>query len=209
MTQHEIARAVRRELDQAHRYGHTLRVARLAGSLARAHGADVAAAVTGGLLHDVARLWPAGDLLRECVRRGMALDEFELTHPIVLHATLGAEIARESYGIRDERILEAIRQHTLGAPAMSPLAQIVYLADSLEPGRDFPERAAQQRLALVDLTAATLAVLTTTAEYQYRRGYAIAPRTVAAIEWYAQAMAAEQTGGPIDGTTEERALCGT
>jgi predicted HD superfamily hydrolase involved in NAD metabolism len=208
LTQREIARAVRRELDQAHRFAHTLRVARLAGSLARAHGADAAAAVTSGLLHDVARLWSADDLLRECVRRGMALDEFELANPIVLHAPLGAEIARESYGVRDERVLDAIRLHTLGAPAMAPLAQIVYLADSLEPGRDFPERAAQHRLALADLNAATLAVLTTTAEYQYRRGYAIAPRTVAAIEWYAQAMAAEQTGGPIDGTTEERALCG-
>jgi predicted HD superfamily hydrolase involved in NAD metabolism len=208
LTQREIARAVRRELDQAHRFAHTLRVARLAGSLARAHGADAADAVTSGLLHDVARLWSADDLLGECVRRGMELDEFELANPIVLHAPLGAEIARESYGIRDERVLDAIRLHTLGAPAMAPLAQIVYLADSLEPGRDFPERAAQHRLALADLNAATLAVLTTTAEYQYRRGYAIAPRTVAAIEWYAQAMAAEQTGGPIDGTTEERALCG-
>jgi predicted HD superfamily hydrolase involved in NAD metabolism len=208
LTQREIARAVRHELDQAHRYAHTLRVARLAGSLARAHGADAAAAVSAGLLHDVARLWTATDLLAECDRRDMTLGAFDRANPIVLHAPLGAEIARESYGIRDERILDAIRLHTLGAPAMAPLAQIVYLADSLEPGRDFPERAAQHRLALIDLNAATLAVLTTTAEYQYRRGYAIAPRTVAAIEWYAQAMAAEQTGGPIDGTTEERALCG-
>lgn len=209
MTRAEIARAVRRDLDQAHRFAHTVRVARLAGSLARAHGEDPERAVTAGLLHDLARLWPAADLLRECERRGLPIDDFERASPIVLHARLGAAIARESFGIDDEAILEAIRAHTLAAPGMSPLAQIVYLSDALEPGRDFPERAAQHRLALTDLNAATLAVLTTTAEYHYRRGYAIAPQTIAAIEWYAHRVAADQDMGPIDDTTEERALCGT
>jgi len=52
----------------------------------------------------------------------------------VLHARVGAEIARERYGVRDEAVLEAIRAHTLGGPALSDVAKVVFLADALEPG---------------------------------------------------------------------------
>ncbi len=209
MSPRDLQRTVRRELSQRHRYGHTLRVARLAGSLARAHGEPVGPAVQAAMLHDLARLRTHDDLVAECERRAMPIDEFERANPIVLHARLGAELAREAFGVTDESILEAIRVHTLGAPAMSPVAQIVYLADSLEPGRDFPEREGQTRLAAADLDAATLAVLESSNEYQRRLGRSIAPQTVSAVEWYARKMAAKHPSQPVTDAPKERALCGT
>jgi len=173
-------RRVRKELGQDHRYAHVLRVARLAERLARAHGEDARKARLAGLLHDLARLYSADRLLEECRARGMPIDAFELANPIVLHARLGAEFARDFYGVDDETILSAIRKHTVAAAEMSRLDTIVFLADGLEPGRTFAARAGYEQLALRDLSAAMRAVLTSTAGYLHERGLEIAPQTRAA-----------------------------
>jgi predicted HD superfamily hydrolase involved in NAD metabolism len=178
------ARRVRAELGQRHRYAHVLRVARLARRLARAHGVDADLALTAGLLHDLARLYSGPELLAQCAARGLAIDAFERANPIVLHARLGAELARERYGIADPSVLSAIRKHTVGAAAMSELDRVVYLADGLEPGRDFPERGALERLAFDDLASATLAVLRSSASYLRAHRLAVAPQTIAALNQF-------------------------
>ena len=134
------ARAVRASFDQRHRYEHVVRVARLAERLAATHGVDTLRARLAGLLHDLARLYPAERLLRECSERGLPIGPFERSNPIVLHARLGAELARERFGVDDPGVLSAIRKHTVADGVMTPLDAVVYLADGLEPGRSFSER---------------------------------------------------------------------
>ncbi len=179
-----IARSVRESLGQRHRHAHVVRVARMAEMLARAHGVDPLRARTAGLLHDLARLYSDQRLLSECAERGMAIDAFERAHPIVLHARLGAELARERFGVDDPGVLSAICKHTLAAGTMSPLDEVVYLADGLEPGRGFPERAGLAALARRDLRAAMRGTLTASLAYLRRRGLTIAPQTSAAAATY-------------------------
>ena len=178
------ARAVRASLDQRHRYEHVLRVARLAGRLAVAHGIDATRARVAGLLHDLARLYSPERLLRECRERGLPVAPFEHRNPIVLHARLGAELARERFGVDDPAVLSAIRKHTVAAGVMSPLDAVVYLADGLEPGRSFPERASLAALAFRDLDDAMRAVLRSSIVYLHSRGLAIAPETLDAARRY-------------------------
>ena len=85
-------------------------MARLADRLAQAHGEDASRARLAGLLHDVARLYAEPVLLAECAARNMPIDAFERRYPVVLHARLGAELAREQFGIDDELLLNAIRR---------------------------------------------------------------------------------------------------
>lgn len=177
-----LARAVRDTLGQDHRYAHVVRVARLAERFAVRHGEDPARARLAGLLHDVARLYSAERLVAESESRGLAIDAFERANPIVLHARLGAEIVRERFGIHDPGILDAIRRHTVAAAAMSRLDTIVYLADALEPGRDFPEREGFESLAFDDLDLALAAVLRSSLAYLRTRGLAAAPDTLLALE---------------------------
>jgi predicted HD superfamily hydrolase involved in NAD metabolism len=179
-----MARAVRAQIGQRHRVEHVVRVARMAERLAAAHGLDGEPARTAGMLHDLARLYPAERLIRECTERGMAIDDFERANPVVLHARLGAELARERFGVADEAVLSAIRKHTVADAVMSPLDAVVYLADGLEPGRDYPERAAFAALAAHDLEAAMRAVLASTIDLQQRRGLTVAPQTRAAAAAY-------------------------
>jgi predicted HD superfamily hydrolase involved in NAD metabolism len=162
-------------------------VARFAERLAAAHGLDPRAAREAGLYHDLARLYPPERLLRECTARGLALDEFERANPIVLHARLGAELARELFGVDDEAVLSAIRKHTLGDRDMTALDDVLFLADALEPGRDFPQRAAFAARALVDLDGAMRDVLESTLTYLRARGLTVAPQTLAAAARYDEA----------------------
>jgi predicted HD superfamily hydrolase involved in NAD metabolism len=193
LTYSELRRAVQAHLGQDHRYAHTLRVARLAESLARAHGEDTSCARVAGMLHDLARLYSNDEVVAACRERAMVIDEFEREHPVVLHARVGAELAREHFGVTDERVLSAIRLHTLAGPRMSPLDEILYLADGLEPGRDYPERASHLGVAYVDLAAAMRLVLRSSMDYVRARGLSVAPQTEAALRRYEHTPTQEST----------------
>jgi predicted HD superfamily hydrolase involved in NAD metabolism len=194
----QLSRGVRDAIGQQHRYAHSVRVARLAERLAAAHGEDTARARTAGMLHDLARLWDAKRLVRECETRAMPIDAFERETPIVLHARLGAELARENFGVDDPTILSAIAHHTVGARAMSRLDAIVYLADALEPGRDYPERASLERLAFANLDDAMVAVIRSSFAYLRGRNLPIAPQTLEALAHF-ESLASQSPSTRIPG----------
>jgi predicted HD superfamily hydrolase involved in NAD metabolism len=151
----QLAKRVREHIGQEYRYAHSVRVARCADLLAQRHDIDSRKARLAGLLHDLARLYSPERLLAECAARGIRIGAVEREHPVLLHARLGAALARELFGVEDGEVLSAISKHTTGAREMSPLDCAVYLADSLEPSRSFPERGELWQLALRDLDEAT------------------------------------------------------
>jgi len=165
----ELRRRVREHIGQQHRYQHSVRVARCAEELARRHGVDARKARLAGLLHDLARLYTPERLLAEASARGFIIGEAEREHPMLLHARLGAALAREEFGVKDDDVLSAIEKHTRGSTAMSPLDCVVYLADSLEPHRSFVERAELWKLALRDLRAATSETMRLSAVHHARK----------------------------------------
>jgi predicted HD superfamily hydrolase involved in NAD metabolism len=176
----ELLQRLRAHLGQDRRYAHSVRVARCAELLAQRHAIDTNKARLAGLLHDLARLYSSAELIAQCEARGMPIAAYERDHPTLLHARLGAVIARESFGVADPEVLSAIEKHTTAAAEMSPLDACVYLADSLEPGRTFPERDALWRLALHDLGAAMREVLLLTFAHLARKGQPAAPPSLAA-----------------------------
>lgn len=182
MTFTQLARGVREHLAQEHRYAHCVRVSRMAENLARAHGIDRGKARLAGMLHDLARLYSADRLLHECVERGIPVDEYAREFPVVLHAPLSAQLARDMFGVTDREVLSAIAKHTLAAPEMSPLDCILYLADGLEPGRDFDERAELADLAFRDLNSAMHATIASSMRYLTQRRLPLAPQTAAALK---------------------------
>jgi len=176
----QLLRGVEEQLGQRHRYAHCVRVARCADVLAQRHGADAGKARLAGLLHDLARLYSPERLVSECEARGWTITRAEREHPVLLHARLGAAIARDRFGVEDPQVLSAIEKHTTGGAHMSPLDCIVYLADSLEPERGFSERGALWDLALKDLSAAMRGVLLAAMRHNVRKGRPTAPETLAA-----------------------------
>ena len=184
MTFTQLARRVREHIGQDHRYAHCVRVARMSENFARAHGADAGKARLAGMLHDLARLYSAERLVRECEQRDMPIGAFERSNPIVLHAPLSARLAEELFGVDDPGVLSAIRKHTLGDAEMSALDCAVYLADALEPGRAYEGRAETADLAMRDLAAGMRATIGSSLRYLTQRHLPIAPQTAAAMNTF-------------------------
>jgi predicted HD superfamily hydrolase involved in NAD metabolism len=164
---------LRRRLTAA-RYEHSLRVARTAEGLARRHGEDPERARLAGLYHDWARDLPEAELLACAARLGLSG-----ASPAVLHGPVAARLLPPTPGV-DEQVRAAVDRHTTGAPGMSRLDMVVYLADLIEPGRAFPGVEEMRRLADEDLEGATLAAMDATLRYLIDRGLPLDPRGVAA-----------------------------
>ena len=148
------------------RYRHTLGVMYTAAALAMAHDYDMEQAQMAGLLHDCAKCIPNKKKLKICKKQNIGISSIEKNNPFLLHAKLGAYIAKEKYQIEDEEILSAIRWHTTGSPGMTLLEKIVYIADYIEPKRDKAPNLPQIRqLAFEDLNMALLRILEDTVEY--------------------------------------------
>ncbi len=196
MTFTELCKRVRKHIGQDHRYAHCVRVARMAEDLARIHGADPDKARIAGMLHDLARLYSEERLLAECEQRGMAISDFEHAHPIVLHAPLSAELARAEFGVNDPDVLSAIAKHTLASGEMSVLDCVLYLADGLEPGRDYSGRAALAEMAGRNLPGAMRATIESSLRYLSSKHLPVAPQTAAAMRTFgAHTMTEAATGG--------------
>jgi predicted HD superfamily hydrolase involved in NAD metabolism len=109
---------------------------------------------------------------------GIVISDMELYNPVLLHAPLGAELARRECGVHRESVLNAIRFHTTGRPGMSLLEKVIFVADYIEPGRDFPGVERVRESALVDLDEAMLRALDQTIAYVLERAQLLHPITL-------------------------------
>jgi len=162
------------------RYEHSINVYETALKLGKAHGCDLQRTAVAALLHDCGREIPIRDSLGKARELGLPVDYVEENQPILLHAKLGAWYARHKYGVEDEEILRAIALHTTGAPDMTKLDMVVFLADLLEPTRDFPHIGELRKLAHEDLRAAMFRAYKNTMNYLLSYDLLVHPNCVAA-----------------------------
>lgn len=160
------------------RFRHSLGVSQTAGELASRFAEDVPKAKLAGLLHDCARSIPSNNLLQMAEVFAIVVNDVERCQPVLLHAPIGACLARREYGIDDPDILKAIALHTTGGRDLSKLDKIIYLADFIEPSRDFPGIDKLRSLALYNLDAAMLAAYDKSLHYVIEQGELIHPATV-------------------------------
>ena len=147
----KFSKKLRKYLDE-NRWYHTQGVRYTSASLAMAHGVDMHKAETAGLLHDSAKNIPDAKKIRLCEKNHIPMTDVEKDNPFLLHAKLGAWVAEEKYDVHDEDILNAIRFHTTGRAGMTPLEQIVFIADYIEPRRNKSKNLPQiRRMAFRDL----------------------------------------------------------
>ena len=165
------------------RYRHTLGVADTARRLAPQMGLDPMRAYLTGLLHDCAKSMKPDEMEARLRASSLDVDEAEYQAPQVLHAPMGALLAREVYGVEDEEILSAIRKHTLGGPRMTALETLIYLADFIEPGREeFPGLKETRALAEQNVYAAARFAARLTSDHVTRQGGRPHARTLALLQ---------------------------
>lgn len=162
------------------RYKHTIGVLETAVRLAGFYGADREKAGTAALLHDIARDVDTGELLRLSETFGVNADEIEKAVPDLLHGKVGAAIARKQFMVENDEVLNAIRFHTTGRRGMTVLEKIIFIADMIEPGRDFSGVKDLRDLAFIDLDRAIVAGIESTLCYILDRRLPIHPASIEA-----------------------------
>ncbi|MEM9506168.1 MAG: bis(5'-nucleosyl)-tetraphosphatase (symmetrical) YqeK, partial [Cyanobacteria bacterium P01_E01_bin.35] len=168
----------------SHRLKHILGVEELCINLACCHQLNQKQAAQAGLMHDLAKFFPAPKLLRLATEAKIPIDEFCLNQPHLLHAEVSALIAQQEFGIKDPEILAAIGNHTLGTPQMSRLSCLVFVADVLEPNRGDNEKlAAMRSVATKNLYKCVQQTSDYSLEYLLNKQKIIHPRTVLTRNW--------------------------
>ena len=164
------------------RIPHVLGTEQEAIRLAERYGADVEKARVAALLHDCTKKLDMPAQLALCGQYGIALDELEQKALKLLHSKTGAAIARDVFGVDDE-IYSAIWYHTTGHADMTKLEKIIYLADYIEPSRDFPGVDTLRKVCYEDLDKGLLLGLEMTIEEMTAMGNPVHRATVEARDW--------------------------
>lgn len=160
------------------RYDHCLGVMDTAMRLADFYGADKEKAAVAGLLHDCARGLSEEELLALARKEDMCITDVEIALPVLLHAPVGALLARRQFGIVDEEVLNSIVLHTLGNNTMNLLDKIVFVADKIEPGRRFPGVERLREKAFQNLDQSLLSCLDMSIDFAVRAGKPIHQQSI-------------------------------
>lgn len=174
------------------RYRHSIGVEDVCYDLALIHGEDTCKASIAGILHDCAKYLEDDELVQECEKKQIEISEIERRIPnMLLHAKLGAIYAKEKYKVVDENIINAIKFHTTGRPAMSKLEKILYIADNIEPNRKLTATNIDyiRKIAYEDIDEALKIILKQTLEYLKDKNNLIDLRTKETYDYYVNQQA--------------------
>ena len=175
--------------EESYPFLHPRRVAHVWGcehearALARRWGADEGDAAEAGILHDITKKLTPSEHLLLSEKYGIINDTNELANPKLFHAKTGAALSRDLFGVPEE-IESAIRWHTTAHENMTLLEQIIYLADYIEPTRDFPGVERLRALAYENLCAAMILGLEMGLEEIRAEGREPHENSVRALAWF-------------------------
>lgn len=154
-----------------------------AAKLALRWGEDPGDAAEAGILHDITKKLSMDEQLILAEKYGIVFDKFERENIKLTHAITGAALSKELFGV-PERIYSAIRWHTTGRADMTLLEKIIYIADYIEPTRDFEGVERLRQLAYEDIDSAMALGLRMSLEELRQSGIEPHGATVSALAWY-------------------------
>lgn len=156
-------------------------------ALAKKWGANEVDAGRAGLLHDITKALDGPLQLTLCQAYGTMLDDFSVQNPKTLHALTGALVAEHIFG-ENEAVVSAICSHTTGKANMNLLEKIVYVADYMEPNRDFPGVEKLRELACRDIDLALKTGLEMTISMLQQQKKEISKGSKEALQWLDERM---------------------
>ena len=174
------------------RFDHSIHVMEASRELAEKYGADIEEAILAGLIHDCARDLKNTDTFALCRKYSITVDPIMQKQPQLLHGIIGSFLARDLFEIDCPRVLTAVAEHTMGREGMDKLSCIVFIADYIEAGRDYPGVEKIRKAADESLEKAVVAGLDNTIGFILQKGGLLHPQTVATRNWALVQIAAIQ-----------------
>ncbi|MBF0779216.1 bis(5'-nucleosyl)-tetraphosphatase (symmetrical) YqeK [Streptococcus cuniculi] len=167
----------------AKRFRHVLGVEAAALELARQYGCDEKKASLAALLHDYAKEVDEQVFL-DLIDQYQLGEDLKIWGNNVWHGMVGIYKIKQDFGMQDQEILQAIERHTVGAAQMTLLDKVLYVADYIEPNRDFPGVDEARRLAKVSLEKAVAYETAHTVAHLATKGIPIYPQTIETYNAY-------------------------
>jgi predicted HD superfamily hydrolase involved in NAD metabolism len=152
------------------RYEHSLRVRDTSVELAKHYGADPNKASLAGLVHDCAKNMKDEEIINIIEKYGHNIEGIYKRTPNLMHGLAGALIGRHIMGIEDEDVFNAVCYHTTGRKNMTILEKIIYIADYIEPMRNFPGVEELRKATYINIDEALLLSFDNTIKYVIDRG---------------------------------------
>lgn len=165
---------------------HTYGVRDTAVKLAEKYGADPEKARVCSLYHDMFRR-ASDEMIDECIEK-YGLDPRYKGDPDLAHGKIASIYMKNEMGIDDQDMLNAVSFHTTGRAGMSTLEKVIYLADAIEPNRDYPSVNMLRDIAEKDLDKACLAVLERSEAYLKLKGRVMDPESIEARDYLRKAV---------------------
>ena len=173
----EIEQRVK-QINKAKRFIHSLNVRDEAVRMAEVYGADVRKARIAGLVHDCAKDLTEEQMIDFCRTHNLDVSKLMSVDEKLRHAKVGAYFAKYVFGIDDDEIFDAVYYHTTGKADMPLLTKIIFIADCIEPGRDYKGVEKMRKLAYKNLDKAVLEALDFTIKSLIKKGKIFHPDTI-------------------------------
>jgi predicted HD superfamily hydrolase involved in NAD metabolism len=183
LTIDSIVRDIRKRLS-GERFAHTLGTVETALKMADFYGCDKGKTELAAYLHDIGKSLSREEQTAMLIREGYGEDY--LAHPSIIHASCSMIMARDMYGVTDRDVLAAIESHTCGSVDMSLLQKIIFLADAIEPGREYPEVEDLRKAAFTDLDKGVCMYLRAFIGWFLEHGRPVYRDTLQACEYYSR-----------------------
>ncbi len=165
------------------RFRHVLGVEAAALDLAQQYGCDERKASLAALLHDYAKE-VADQVFLDLIDQYQLGEELKAWGNNVWHGMVGAYKIRQDFGLEDQDILQAIQRHTVGASQMTLLDKVLYVADYIEPNRDFPGVEEARQLSKLSLDKAVAFATARTIAHLAQKRIPIYPQTIETYNAY-------------------------
>lgn len=196
-TRLDYLRAQMKDRLSPHRFAHTCGVEETAAQMAEIYCPEKTDLLrAAALLHDMTKEYTREQTDAVIAREGIALREDERESGQILHAiTAPPEILRCYPEFAHSEVLSAVRWHTTARAGMTLAESILYLADVIEPGREYPAlRALRERFfgalpekmgyleRMLHLQSVLLDSLVRTRDWLRAKGDEVCAETLEAIE---------------------------
>ena len=192
MSEQEIKKILKEKLSEK-RYIHTIAVAetaeRLASKLIKSREMAVRSdresflerVRLAALLHDYAKELGLNELMNHVTlaQKEWGIDTDELLIPQILHAPVSSYLAKTELGVKDLEILEAVRYHAIGNNGMGIIAELIFVADFVEPNRDFSAaEKVRKEIKIKGLESGIIMICDLTIKYNIDNRRMLHPNTV-------------------------------
>lgn len=160
------------------RLKHLKSTAKTAKKLAKKFGEDENTAYFVGLVHDITKSYTKEKTI-EILKSNNIQDDFLYEDYKIAHGLTAAYFICENFDLPiGGDIFNSIAYHTYGRSGMSKLEKILYLADFIEPNRDFDKIDLIRKEAQKNLNSATLMALTSSIEFLIKNSKKIHPNSI-------------------------------